>query len=33
MSRGFAELDFRETPMGDLTLRRRRLLSLGDLEI
>ncbi len=33
MSRVFAELDFRETPMGDLTLRRRRLLSLGDLEI
>ena len=33
MSRDFEELDFRETPLGDLTLRRRRLLSLGDLEI
>ncbi len=33
MSRDFEELDFRETPLGDLTLRRRRLMSLGDLEI
>ena len=29
MSRDFEELDYRETPLGDLTLRRRRLLSLG----
>lgn len=33
MSRDFEELDFRETSLGDLTLRRRRLLSLGDVEI
>ena len=33
MSKDFEELDFRETPLGELTLRRRRLLSLGDLEI
>ena len=33
MSRDFAELDFQETPLGDLSLRRRRLHSLGGLEI
>ncbi|MDQ6765266.1 MAG: spermidine synthase [Verrucomicrobiota bacterium] len=33
MSRDFQELDYRETPLGELTLRRRRLKSLGDLEI
>ena len=29
----YEELDFRETPLGDLTLRRRRLRSLDNLEI
>lgn len=29
MSRDFEELDYRETPLGDLSLRRRRMLSLG----
>lgn len=29
----FQELDYRQTPLGDLVLRRRRLLSLGGLEI
>ena len=29
----FEELDFQETPLGDLTLRRRRLRSLDNLEI
>lgn len=29
----FAELDYRRTPLGELTLRRRRLLSLDNLEI
>lgn len=29
MSRDFEELDFRETPLGELSLRRRRMLSLG----
>jgi spermidine synthase len=33
MSRDFAELDFRTTPLGDLSLRRRRVASLDDLEI
>ena len=33
MSRDFEELDFRPTALGDLMLRRRRLVSLGDLEI
>ena len=33
MSRHFEELDFRSTPLGELSLRRRRLLSLGGMEI
>jgi spermidine synthase len=33
MSRDFEELDFQKTPLGDLILRRRRMLSLGGLEI
>jgi hypothetical protein len=33
MSRDFEELDYRETPLGELILRRRRLLSLGGMEI
>jgi spermidine synthase len=33
VSRDFEELDYRETPMGALSLRRRRLLSLGGREI
>jgi spermidine synthase len=33
MSADFAELDCRQTPLGQLTLRRRRLLSLDRLEI
>jgi spermidine synthase len=33
MSLLFEELDFRETPLGDLILRRRRIQSLGDLEV
>jgi spermidine synthase len=33
MSANFAVLDYRETPLGDLTLRRRRVLSLDGLEI
>ncbi len=33
MSDNFAVLDYRETPLGDLTLRRRRVHSLDDLEI
>src|SRR3954469_11366200 len=33
MSRNFEELDYRETPLGELILRRRRMLSLGGLEI
>jgi spermidine synthase len=32
-TRDFQELDYRQTPLGDLVLRRRRLLSLGGLEI
>jgi spermidine synthase len=33
MSKNFEELDFQKTPLGDLILRRRRLLSLGGIEI
>ncbi len=33
ISRDFEELDFRETPLGELSLRRRRVLSLGGMEI
>src|ERR1700710_481040 len=33
MSKDFAELDFRSTPLGDLSLRRRRVRSLDDLEV
>jgi len=33
MSLNYEELDFRETPLGDLMLRRRRLLQLGGLDI
>jgi spermidine synthase len=33
MSRDFEELDYQETPLGELILRRRRMLSLGGLEI
>jgi spermidine synthase len=33
MSADFAELDYRQTPLGELTLRRRRLLSLDGLEV
>lgn len=33
MSRDFKELSYHETPLGILTLRRRRMLSLGGLEI
>jgi spermidine synthase len=33
MSRDFAELDFRSTPLGELSLRRRRVRMLDDLEV
>ena len=33
MSRDFEELDYRKTGLGDLTLRRRRVPSLGGLEV
>lgn len=33
MSAAFAELDFRETPLGELSLRRRRVASLDNLEV
>src|SRR5437870_4136725 len=33
MSRDFEELDFRPTPLGDLTLRRRRIAELGGVEV
>ncbi|HEV7866288.1 MAG TPA: hypothetical protein VGO90_01300 [Chthoniobacteraceae bacterium] len=33
MSRDFAELDFRSTPLGDLSLRRKRVRALDDLEV
>lgn len=33
MNRTFEELDYRETPMGGLSLRRRRVLALGGIEV
>ena len=33
MSINFEELDFQETPLGDLMLRRRRMVRTGDLDI
>jgi spermidine synthase len=33
MSRDFEELDYREAPLGELSLRRRRILSLGGIEV
>jgi spermidine synthase len=33
MSRAFEELDYRQTPLGDLILRRRRMASLDGLEV
>src|SRR5476651_1379407 len=33
MSRDFEELDYRQTRLGELTLRRRRILSLEGLEV
>jgi hypothetical protein len=33
MSRDFEELDYRQTPLGDLILRRRRMRSLGDIDV
>src|SRR3954466_8109257 len=33
VSGNFEELDYRETPLGELILRRRRMLSLGGIEI
>lgn len=33
MSRNFDELDYRETPLGPLSLRRRRLHSLGGIDV
>lgn len=33
MSASFAELDYRQTPLGELTLRRRRVAALDDLEV
>lgn len=33
MSRDFEELDYRKTPLGELTLRRRRVRALDDLEV
>ncbi|MEI6352193.1 MAG: spermidine synthase [Verrucomicrobiota bacterium] len=33
MSAHFAELDYRQTPLGELTLRRRRVLELDGLEV
>ena len=33
MSRDFEELDYQKTSLGELTLRRRRMLSLGGIEI
>lgn len=33
MSKDFEELDYRQTPLGELTLRRRRMLALDGLEV
>ena len=33
MSIDFEELDYRQTPLGELTLRRRRLRSLGNIDV
>lgn len=33
MSKDFEELDYRQTPLGELTLRRRRVLALDGLEV
>lgn len=33
MSRDFEELDYQKTPLGELILRRRRMLSLGGMEV
>jgi spermidine synthase len=33
MSRDFEELDYRKTALGELTLRRRRMLSLGGIDV
>ena len=33
MSAFFAELDFRQTPLGELTLRRRRVAALDNLDV
>ena len=33
MSRNFEELDYQETPLGGVSLRRRRMLSLGGQEV
>jgi hypothetical protein len=33
MSKMFEELDYQKTPLGELTLRRRRIAMLGDLEV
>ncbi len=33
MSRDFEELDYKQTPLGELILRRRRMISLGGIEI
>lgn len=33
MSANFAELDYRKTPLGDLSLRRRRVASLDNMEV
>jgi spermidine synthase len=33
MSENFEELDYQKTPLGELSLRRRRMLSLGGIEI
>ena len=33
MSASFAELDYRQTPLGELTLRRRRVAALDDLDV
>src|SRR5947207_15829090 len=33
MTKDFEELDYQKTPLGELILRRRRMLSLGGIEI